>query len=131
MSEVLSSKCQEDEPTTTTTSITEDDDDDDDLAWDEIDIDLVAVPAAAVEDEERVHGLPEDEDWLGQAAPVSKVGGAVDARDLLVNTTEQAVKSLNTPACRKKRRCILCTRPIPGSDMSNEGPKTCQRCNDG
>ena len=126
MSEVLHSTCQEDEPTTTPTNTTNYDNDD--LAWDEIDVDLVAVPAAQQEEEERVHGM-EDEDWLTTQAAPSKLGGPVDGRDLLVNTTEQAVRSLNTPACRKKRRCIVCTRPIPGSDMSLEGPRTCERCN--
>mmetsp|Transcript_17264 Transcript_17264/g.20338 ORF Transcript_17264/g.20338 Transcript_17264/m.20338 type:complete len:124 (-) Transcript_17264:233-604(-) len=63
----------------------------------------------------------EDEDWH---KPSKVQDGSTVSAKLLKNTSTQAVFSLNTPACRKKRRCIICTRPI-GNDPT---VSKCERC---
>jgi hypothetical protein len=58
-------------------------------------------------------------DWHEPSAKKTNM----NVSQLLKDTSVQAVYSLNTPACRKKPRCVLCTRPLHSSDTD-----LCERC---
>jgi hypothetical protein len=67
-----------------------------------------------------IPGKDEDDvDWHEPSAKKTNT----NVSQLLKDTSVQAVYSLNTPACRKKPRCVLCTRPLHTSDTD-----LCERC---
>lgn len=99
------------------------------VSWsdDEFEVPNLEVTSAmmilSIGEGERERALEAD-DWH---QPHSKVVDHTSnsATSLLRDTSVQAVYSLNTPACRKKRRCILCTRPIASEDST---VLKCARC---
>ena len=63
----------------------------------------------------------DDADWFGARAPTTLPG---DTAALGTESSSQAINSLNTPAERKKPRCMECTRPLGDSPNA----KLCSRC---
>lgn len=64
------------------------------------------------------------DDWLGVATsnPTKKEDVAIDQERYLT----RQFQSLNTPASRKKPRCLECTRPLTTNDEIAD--RLCQRC---
>lgn len=100
---------------TTYTNATNQNEEDDLLDWDDEDFELGDIVLKKLPDSIPVEGQCEEEtndedDWL-EPPPQSAAREKTTTTTGAVYLTEQ-FRSLNTPASRKKSRCVQCTRPL-------------------